>query len=128
MKNNEMKRKMIKEVGEVIKKEMKNTCLLESKSVFKDKQLSQNSHLIGSSVASDINRTAPNLYTLLYSCTRNDERKDRSIVVIAGILLHNYSERANLVQRLFSTILYASHCPKQVNFWCLFNSFFTITF
>ena len=41
MKNNEMKRKMIKKVGEVIKKEMKNTCLLQSKSVFKDKQLSQ---------------------------------------------------------------------------------------
>ena len=41
MKNNEMKRKMIKEVGEVIDKEMKNTCLLQSKSVFKDKQLSQ---------------------------------------------------------------------------------------
>ena len=38
MKNNEMKRKMIKKVGEVIKKEMKNTaCLLQSKSVFKDK-------------------------------------------------------------------------------------------
>lgn len=40
MKNNEMKRKMIEKVGEVIKKEMKNTCLLQSKSVFKDKQLS----------------------------------------------------------------------------------------
>lgn len=125
MANVSMRKKVLLKVSELIKKELKDTCLINSKSVFKDKSISQIQSFDWSTVANNLHRTAPTLHGLLDNCCLG---KEITIVVLAGIMLHRFSEKANLVQTLFSTILYCNHCPKQVLTWyfCIIMTIFFV--
>ena len=46
--------------------------------------------------------------------TRTGLERDIAVVLCSAILVKSHNERANIVQRLISLLLYASHAPKQV--------------
>ena len=110
-----MKKKIITIVGNLLHKEIKVTCSDKSASKMKQKNLSAIESFLWSDVASDLRRTAPTLVFLLESSMGSkNEEKDITVTVTGAILLHHFSERANLIQRLFSVLFYAGHVPKQV--------------
>lgn len=45
----------------------------------------------------------------------NKEKKVVVIAFIGGVLLKQNNERLSFLQRLFSLLLYSSHCSKQVH-------------
>lgn len=117
-----MRRKLVIKIGEEIRKELKQICSDESKSLFKNKSLNALESFKWSEAVSDLKRIAPLLYSLLFTLTSSTKKKiptcctkqEIPITFCAAILLRVYSQRANLVQRLMSVLLYASHVPKQV--------------
>ena len=70
-----------------------------------------------SNASIELKRVAPSLFALLNTCIPEKSTVDREIgvVVCAGILLRYCSERNNVIQRLFSVLMFASHSPKQVS-------------
>lgn len=114
-------------IGKVIKRELKQMCKTKEHSVFKDKSLEALEKFNWSDTVADLQRTAPILMTMLQNCI-NAVSKDITISVVAGVLLQAYSERACLIQRVFSLLLYSCHSPKQV--CCVYYHFdyFTLIF
>ena len=94
-------------IGKVIKRELKQTCKTKEHSVFKDKSLEALEKFNWSDTVADLQRTAPILTTMLQNCI-NAVSKDITIGVVAGVLLQAYSERACLIQRVFSPPLFLS--------------------
>ena len=118
MKNDCMRRIVAVKVGDVLCKELKDTCKAKNGSVYSDKSIEAIENFNWSTLATDLERTAPMLSTILGKCATskaNSANSDITVAVIAGILLRNCSQRANLLQRLFAVLLYASHAPKQVS-------------
>ena len=126
--------KMIKliavKMGRMVYKELKVTCLQHSNSKFKDKSVNAVVGFSWTDTLGDIKRTAPLLSTMLQNFVgagssklnhAEMKRKEISVVLSAGILLQSCSERANLVKRYISLLLYASHCPKQVELFFYYN-------
>ena len=104
-------------VGRVIKKEMKETCLDEKQSVFKDKSLSAMEKFNWGKLAADLRQTAPVMAVILenfIASKSTDEptlKTEIRMTVAAGILLQGFSERASLVQHVVSLLLFSSHSP-----------------
>ena len=68
----------------------------------------------------DLKRTAPILSSVLENFLKQCHKKKNTEVpftIAAGVLLQGYSERACLVQRVISLLLYGSHSPKQVSYY-----------
>lgn len=120
-----MRNRIIHKIGDILRKELKATCSVTNNSIFKNKSVSALETFNWTNVAADLKRTAPNLTILLEKCTTkgvlvdddvgSQRKRDITISVTAGILLRSYSERSNLIQRLFSVLMYANHSPKQVS-------------
>lgn len=119
MKNKAIRRKIIPKIGRILHNELRETCLSHNNSSFKDKGTSSLENFNWKDLTNDLKRTAPTLVSLLEICLKKrsgaNSHTDRYMVVSCSILLRAYSERSNLVQRLFSVLLYASHSPKQVS-------------
>ena len=121
MRDEVMKRKIVSKIGDVVKKELMSVCLSETKSIFRWNDLTTLQSFKWSDVSGDFQRTAPYLSHILKKCivtkrfSAHPLNQDIVISIIAGILLRNQSQRANLIQRLFSVLLYSSHVPKRVN-------------
>jgi hypothetical protein len=117
MKDHKMRKKAIFKIGRILCREFKETCLSKNKSIFKDKSPSAIESFDWTNVVNDLRQTAPNLVSLLEASIGNQESKQThiSVVMTAGLLLRCYSQRCNLLQRVFSILLYASNAPKQVS-------------
>ena len=120
MKDHSMRKLVAEKMGKLVNKELQVTCYNKTKSKFKDKSLEALTSFSWTEVLSDLKRTAPLLTAMFhhfigtYSSQSQVKRKEVSVVIAAGIFLQAFSERANLIQRLFSLLLYSNHCPKQV--------------
>ena len=90
-----------------------------SNSIFKAKSLYS---FNWTAISGDFEKTNPMLATLLEACIDSNQcavrcpDKNVIISVVAGILLRNCSQRANLLQTMFSLVLYACHSPKKVSY------------
>lgn len=124
MKDGFMCRRVVAKMGALIRRELKQICSDEKKSLFKNKSLLAIESFKWSETAADLKINAPTLFSLLHTCTGSancitsptcSKKQEIAITFCAGILLRSYSERGNLVQRLMSVLLYASHAPKQVS-------------
>ena len=109
-------------LGDVLQKELISTCSPSiSNSTVQSKDIEALQSFKWTHIAQDLCRTAPLLSIILHKCaggsrhTSCPSNKDVVIGVVAGILLRNCSQRANLLQRLLSILLYSSHAPKQVS-------------
>ena len=125
VKDKVMMRKLVVKMGKELKKELKLTCSHESKSLLKNKSLQAIESFSWLDVVQDLRRTAPLLFSLLFTLTSSstktkatinslDKKQEIPIAFCAGILLRFTSQKANLIQRIISVLLYASHVPKQV--------------
>ena len=120
IKDSFMKKLVAARLGEFLRKELIETCSPKRNSIFRDKSLSAIERFNWSEVAASLKQTAPIMFTLLEKCVCSNHRsshalkKEVTIAVIGGILLRTCSERANIIQRVFSILLFASHSPKQV--------------
>jgi hypothetical protein len=109
-----MKGIVISGVGRVIFKEL---CLLSKEnSCLTNKSLAAIEKFDWTIIATTLQKAAPYLCSLLETCTKKmGLEKNIVIVVCTSILVKSVSARANLLQRLMSVLLFASHAPKQVN-------------
>ena len=101
-------------IGKAIYKELCQTCSEKESSMFKDKRMSALSSFNWKNMVIDLKRTAPILSSVLQNSVQQGVNRDVTITIAAGVLLQRHSERANLLQRVISLLLYASHSPKQV--------------
>ena len=117
LKNPTMRKNVMTKVGNLLQKEMMKACSAQNKSLFKDKSVSAIEQFHWSNASNELKRVAPSLFALLNTCIPEKSTIDREIgvVVCAGILLRYCSERNNVIQRLFSVLMFASHSPKQVS-------------
>ena len=128
MRNEVMKRKIASKIRDVVKKELMSVCLSETRSIFRWNDLTTLQSFKWSDVSGDFQRTAPYLSHILKKCivtkrlSAHPSNQDIVISIIAGILLRNQSRRANLIQRLFSVLLYSSNVPKRVNHYIKINA------
>ena len=116
MKDKTMRKAVSVTIGKEIRKEMKHTCLQKEHSIFKDKGISAVGNFNWSNMIADLKQTSI-LSSVLENSLQHGEKKTKTEVtmtVAAGVLLQGYSERACLVQRVISLLLYASHSPKPV--------------
>ncbi|XP_019862645.1 PREDICTED: uncharacterized protein LOC109591334 [Amphimedon queenslandica] len=117
LKDKIMRRKVAIQIGKLIRKEMKVTCSVKEQSIFKDKSLSAINNFSWNSMVLDLKRTAPVMSSVLEnSIDRGQKRKkvEIAMAVAASVLLHGHSERACLLQRAVSLLLYGCHAPKQL--------------
>lgn len=113
MKDKTMKGMIASKVGELMCKELKQLC--KDNSCFTDKSMPAIESFNWTDVAAKLKKDCPYLFTLLEKSTKKiGLEKDIVIVVCASVLLKSHSERANILQRLISVLLFASHAPKQV--------------
>lgn len=117
-----MRALLASKIGESLRKELKQICSDDKRSIFKNKNLHAIESFKWSDLVFDLKCHAPLLYSLLYACTNKKKKQSTelakkeeiAVAFCAGILLRCYSQRANLIQRVMSVLLYASHVPKQV--------------
>ena len=116
VKDKVMMRKLVVKMG----KELKLTCSHESKSLLKNKSLQAIESFNWLDVVQDLRRTAPLLFSLLFTLTSSstktkatinslDKKQEIPIAFCAGILLRFTSQKANLIQRI---IVVCKPCPK----------------
>jgi hypothetical protein len=116
MKDKKMRKKVAIKIGKAIHRELVFTCSDKSNSLFGKKDSTDFETFQWSDLADDINRTMPMFFTILNNCLYSDPvKKNIAIAMLGGILIKSRNHKCNFLQRLFSVLLYASHCPKQVN-------------
>jgi len=107
-------------VGKKLKNELIQTAS-SSTSLFKEDMTSLYS-FNWTALSADFKKTNPMLATLLEACIDSNRcaircpDKNVILAVVAGILLRNCSQRANLLQSMLSLLLHASHSPKKVSY------------
>jgi len=98
-----------------------------SNSIFKANNIKSLYSFNWTVISGDFKKTNPMLATLLEACIDSNRcavrcpDKNVIISVMAGILLRNCSQRANLLQTMFSLVLYACHSPKKVSYHFLYG-------
>ena len=116
MKDHCIRKLVAEKMGKLVNKELQVTCSNKAKLKFKDKSLEALTSFSWTEVLSDLKRTAPLLTAMFhhfigtYSSQSQVKRKEVSVVIAAGIFLQAFSERANLIQWLFSLLLYSNYC------------------
>ena len=110
---------LMKKLGRLIRKEIISTCASASNSLFAHKETLHTFNWVD--LATNFKQTAPLACYLLESLVAANNRSplcslDSSVLIelIAGALVCNANERANVVQRQISLLLTAAHAPKQV--------------
>ena len=107
-------------IGKKIKKELISTAS-RSESMFKDSSISSIYSFDWAALSENFKKTNPMLSTLIEACIDSNRsaircpNKNVVLSVVAGILLRNCSQRCNLLQTVFSLLLYDSHSPKKVS-------------
>jgi hypothetical protein len=113
IKDTRMKGMVLKKVGAILRKEQKQLCGLNS--CFSKKNVTALETFTWSHFITQLKANAPSLFTVLAeSVEKTGLKKDIAIVFCAALLVRSHSSRANIVQRMMSLLLYASHAPKQV--------------
>ncbi|XP_019854606.1 PREDICTED: uncharacterized protein LOC109583625 [Amphimedon queenslandica] len=113
LKDNRMKAMTIRKVGQLIRKDLKLLC--KQNSSFCDKRISEIEQFDWARVTSCVRNTAPLLFTILdEALNESGLEKEIAIDMCTSIMLKTHSERASLVQRLISVLLFSSHAPKQL--------------
>ena len=108
----------MKKLERLIRKEIISTCAPASNSLFAHKETLHTFNW--ADLATDFKRTAPLACSLLESLVAANRSPlhslDSSVLIglIAGVLVRNANERANVVQRQISLLLTAAHAHKQV--------------
>ena len=116
-----MLKRVVLKLGDIVRRELIFTSKMNSFSLFQKKDLGSLQFFKWNEVCRDFQRTAPYLGHILEKCAEakrsatHSSNKDIVISVVVGILLRNCSQRANLIQRLLSILLYSSHVPKNVS-------------
>ena len=105
---------VVKKVGRLVKKELNYTSTRNAKSLYGNKSLEDLNMFNWSKLALEVKRTMPTLFSILDECIKSKDEKDIVIGFLGGVLLKQHNERMTYVQRLFSVLLYSSHCSKQV--------------
>ena len=105
-----MKEIVVKKAGVMLQNELKELC--KSHSCFCAKDASVLEEFQWSNIATELKAKAPTL-SVLFDNAITIER-DITVILCSAILVKSHNERANIVQRLISLLLYASHAPKQV--------------
>ena len=110
-----MRQKVILKVAQLVRRELVFTCSREGKSIYGKKSPADLCSFNWSDLASDLKGTMPTFYSILESCLQSKADKVHIVAAfLGGILIKHNNHKVNLMQRLFSLLLYASHCPKQV--------------
>lgn len=123
MKDVEMRKKVVFAVGKIVHKELMYTSSRQSSSAYGRKSLADLRTFDWTELAGDLKRTMPFLFSILEACMRSQPaKKDVVIAFLGGVLIKQHNRKLNFMQRLFSILLYASQCPKQVSYG-LYNNF-----
>jgi hypothetical protein len=111
-----MRKKVIAKVGQSVQRELAYTCSQEGKSLYGKKSPADLRSFNWSNLASDLKRTMPTFHSTLEACfeSKPQHKKDIVIAFLGGIIIKQRNHKVSLMQRLFSLLMYASHCPKQV--------------
>lgn len=108
-----MKAFAMKKVGTMLRKEVKVMCKQDS--CFCNKDISALEEFQWSYIVTELKSKAPSLHVLLDNAIgKLGLEKDVAMVMSSAIIIKSNSERANIVQRLISLLLFTSHAPKQV--------------
>lgn len=115
LKDRSMRKKVIAKVGLFVQRELAFTCSQKGNSSFGKKSPADLHSFNWSELARDLKRTMPTLYIILESCLQSKPDKMHMVIAfLGGILIKHGNQKVNLLQRLFSLLMFASHCPKQV--------------
>ncbi len=113
---------MLKELGKLIKKEIKCICEVKMPSILRDRSVDNMRSFTWSSLIKEIEKTSPTLLQLLTDCVARKQKfstlyhaKDEAITgVCAAILLCHHNQLMNKFQRLVSVLRYSEHVPVRV--------------
>ena len=125
MKDKVMRQIAVNKIGKLLRKELISSCGVKSQTLFSG-GIDDLKIFSWDKMAADLKRTAPVLHSLLEHCLSANRSQVRSLnskilmSLIGGILLRNANERVNIIQKLLSIILAASHAPKHVSVMTLF--------
>ena len=116
-KDAEIREWIIKKMGYILKKELKNMCSEKVNSVLKSNLVHTLKNFKWTDLLSELSTHAPVLSNILHSCTKTRCTKGNKLAtmgVCASILLKHRNKSMCLVQKIISVILQAGHSGKQV--------------
>jgi len=120
MKDSRLVSIIVPKIGRKIRNELVSS-ISNNQLLFLDSSVKSMQSFSWKTLSEGLKQTNPLLSALLMECINANRSKLRKpdpdvlLCVIAGVLLRNCNQNANLLQTIFSIILYASHVPKQVN-------------
>ena len=131
MKDSRVRKKIVEHMGKLLSKELARLSSKKVNSHFRDVSVSALEEFTWESLLQEIGTEAPVMLSFLRECVHVKRRghqpkgkggrsarrlpsEDTAIAMCFAVLLRARSLRMNLVQRMISTLLYASHAPKQV--------------
>jgi len=125
MSHGAIRKHVVRQVGKLIKKEMRCTCEVKTSSILRGRDVESMMEFTWSSLIKELGQTAPTLSQLFTDCaTRRKRRcstkpshqaKDETIAcVCAAIMLCHHNQQMNMFQRLVSVLLYSDHVPVRV--------------
>jgi hypothetical protein len=107
---------MMKRIGLLIRREMRQMCSIES--ILKSQSKCDLKDFTWKKLLCELELNAPLLFSILQSCTATQIPKPNREAVIgmcSAILLKHRFSKMSIVQKVISMILYAGNCSKQVS-------------